>query len=79
MQGFLNTRIAPGSQISRLNRDVGVHLPTVVIDRLRVRIDKNTRVTLLLLRFDFWRGEVGHQFGVRGHAEAVEHVFGNRY
>jgi hypothetical protein len=55
-----------------------VRLSTVVIDRLRVRIDKNTRVALLLC-FDFWRGEVEHQFGVCGHAKTVEHVFGNRY
>lgn len=55
-----------------------MRLSTVVIDRLRVRIDKNTRVALLLC-FDFWRGEVGHQFSVCEHAETVEHVFGNRH
>ena len=62
-----------------------MHLPTVVVERLRVHIDENTHVVLLLLllllllRFDFWRGEVGRQFGVCGYAEAVEHVFGNRH
>jgi hypothetical protein len=37
-----------------------VHLPTVVFDRLRVRIDKNVRVAVLLPLFHFWRREVEH-------------------